>query len=140
MNPNTKEQRYFLGHNEDIVSLAVHPNKKIAATGQRDPKGHGLPYICVWDIATCKELARLEQAHERAIPALAFSPDGKHLISVGDDDAHTAKIWDWEAGLSLHSFQVSKDQVFSIATAGADTPVYQGDDQKGAVKGRNQHI
>lgn len=34
--------------------------------------------------------------HERGVNALAFSPDGKTLASVGIDNEHTLAVWDWE--------------------------------------------
>jgi WD40 repeat protein len=38
-------QRFFLGHNDDIICLALHPDRRLVATGQ---VGND-PYICVWD-------------------------------------------------------------------------------------------
>ncbi len=34
----TNKQRYFTHHKEDIVSIAIHPNKITVATGQRASK------------------------------------------------------------------------------------------------------
>jgi microtubule-associated protein-like 6 len=39
MNPDTLEQKFFQEHQEDIIAFAVHPEKKIAATGQMAQKG-----------------------------------------------------------------------------------------------------
>lgn len=33
MNPKTFEQKFFNKHEEDIVSFAMHPTRKIAASG-----------------------------------------------------------------------------------------------------------
>ena len=32
--PKTREQQFFNMHKEDIVAMAMHPNKEIVATGQ----------------------------------------------------------------------------------------------------------
>lgn len=89
-----KTQSHFIGHNEDILSLAVHPTQAVVATGQLDPKGKGTPYICIWNESG--ELVRKITYHERGIIALAFSPDGKYLASIGNDDSHTLALWNWE--------------------------------------------
>lgn len=93
--PASKTQKFFVGHNEDILCLAVHPSQPIVATGQLDPKGKGTPYICIWNESNC-ELVRKITFHDRGVCALAFSPDGRYLVSIGNDDSHTLAIWNWE--------------------------------------------
>jgi hypothetical protein len=39
LSPADNAQRFFLGHNEDITCLAMHPDRQTVATGQTDPKG-----------------------------------------------------------------------------------------------------
>jgi len=53
--PAAKTQRYFMGHSEGIVSLAVDPSGTLAASAQCAPviEGHSQPPIIhVWDIGT----------------------------------------------------------------------------------------
>lgn len=50
-------QQQYLGHTDDIVSLAVHPNGRIVATGQMGKE----PTIHVWD---------------------AEAPEGEQLLAV----------------------------------------------------------
>jgi len=94
LDPATNTQTHFIGHNEDISAFAIHPDKEIVATGQRDPKGAGTPFVVVWNSRTLEQLARITW-HERAVTGLAFSGDGKFLVSVGEDDSHMAAVWDW---------------------------------------------
>jgi WD40 repeat protein len=49
------------------------------------------PTIRIWHIATGRELRRLE-GHRGSISAVIFTPDGRSLISAGDDA--TAIVWD----------------------------------------------
>jgi len=112
-NTEKGEQRFFTEHNEDIVSLTVHPNRTLVATGQIDPKGSETPFTCIWDYKTM----RLEQRivfHERGVCAVAFSPDGKYLLTIGEDDSHTAAIWDWEKNPKkpVATLMIAKDQVY----------------------------
>jgi len=95
-----KTQRFFRGHNEDITCLAVHPKRKIFASGQRDPKGSETPYLCVWDSGTAAPTLLVQlYNHDRLVVAAAFSDDGKELVSIGADDNHLAFLWSWERDL-----------------------------------------
>jgi hypothetical protein len=69
------------------VSTAFSPDGRLLATGPYD-RDDG---VCLWDVATCKEVARL-RGHHGGVLALAFSPDGRFLASGGGDA--TILIWD----------------------------------------------
>ena len=49
--------------------------------------------IWLWDLATGQEVARLE-GHTNYVFSLAFSPDGRSLVSGSGDG--TVRIWDTE--------------------------------------------
>ena len=53
-------------------SLALHPEKRLVATGQIGKD----PFICVWDSQTLKTESILQGEHQRGITALSFSGDG----------------------------------------------------------------
>uniref|UniRef100_A0A8C6S538 EMAP like 6 n=1 Tax=Neogobius melanostomus TaxID=47308 RepID=A0A8C6S538_9GOBI len=103
-------QRFYLGHDDDILSLCIHPLKDYAATGQvgRDPAIH------VWDIQTVKCLSLLRGHHQRGVCAMDFSADGKTLVSVGVDDGHSIVIWDWKRGEKLATARGHKDKIFVV--------------------------
>eukprot|EP00163_Fabomonas_tropica_P029151 TRINITY_DN615_c0_g1_i1.p1 TRINITY_DN615_c0_g1~~TRINITY_DN615_c0_g1_i1.p1 ORF type:complete len:1806 (-),score=610.31 TRINITY_DN615_c0_g1_i1:143-5560(-) len=106
----TNTQRVFNGHTDDIVSLAVHPDGDIIATGQvgRDPE------ICIWDSKTLKVLSKLKGKHARGVTALAFSPSGKMLASVGADDQNTVVLWKWQKGVAVDEVRGGLDKIFDI--------------------------
>ena len=63
LNKKSNKQRWFgcgdqysckQCHNDDILSIAVHPNRNIVASGQVGKN----PSICVWDSKTMKTLAK----------------------------------------------------------------------------------
>ncbi|MEQ2210696.1 hypothetical protein XENOCAPTIV_017844 [Xenoophorus captivus] len=62
-------QQFYLGHDDDILSLAVHPLKDYAASAQvgRDPAIH------VWDIQSLKCLSLLKGHHSKGVCALDFT-------------------------------------------------------------------
>ena len=81
--PVAHVQRHLLGHTDDIVSVALSPNKRRAATGQvgRDAT------IIVWDLGSCEAVRFILGSHRHAVVCLAFSPaeNGRFLASVGKD-------------------------------------------------------
>ncbi|XP_041958628.1 echinoderm microtubule-associated protein-like 6 [Alosa sapidissima] len=103
-------QRFYLGHDDDILSLTVHPLKDYVATGQvgRDPAVH------VWDIQTLKCLSLLRGQHQRGVCALEFTADGRSLVSVGIDEGHSIVIWDWRKGEKLAKARGHKDKIFVV--------------------------
>jgi len=135
--PASRAQSFFNGHNEDILSLAVHPNRPVCATGQLDPKGRGKPYTCIWDYTTMTELARIDGFHDRGVIACAFLPGGKYLATVGNDDSHTMGVFDWESDQKkpVASCMVAKDEVFGFAVS-----AYSKDDVIEFVTFGNKHL
>uniref|UniRef100_A0AAY4ASC1 Echinoderm microtubule-associated protein-like 6 n=1 Tax=Denticeps clupeoides TaxID=299321 RepID=A0AAY4ASC1_9TELE len=103
-------QRFYLGHDDDILSLSVHPLKDYVATGQvgRDPAIH------VWDVQTLKCLSLLRGQHQRGVCALEFTADGKSLVSVGIDEGHCIAIWDWKKGEKIAKARGHKDKIFVV--------------------------
>src|SRR5262249_22990013 len=73
------------GHTDEVFAAAFHPEGKRLATAGRDRA------VWLWDLATGKEVARL-QGHTDYVWSLAFSPDGKTLASRSGD--HRVRLWD----------------------------------------------
>lgn len=103
-------QRFFLGHNDDIISLALHPEKQLVATGQVGKD----PYICVWDSRTCQTVSIMKDTHQRGVTCLAFNSSGMLLVSVGLEDYHLIAVWDWKKGKVLASVRGHTDRIFDI--------------------------
>ena len=113
--PATGAQRHFGGHTREITCMAMcaaettldgvtYPPLTLAATGQKkavedaETDEAEVPFVCVWDTRTCREVARVRLSESsRAVAAVGFSPDGAALTTVGCDDSHTVQIWDWRA-------------------------------------------
>ncbi|ETP32383.1 hypothetical protein F442_18894 [Phytophthora nicotianae P10297] len=83
-------QRHHVGHNDDIISLAICDDKRnLIATGERGKK----PALRVWDAHTGELRCEMKEFHSRGILSLAFSSDSTRLVSVGDDDDHSLAVW-----------------------------------------------
>jgi RNA polymerase sigma factor (sigma-70 family) len=85
----------FASHPRAVTAVAFSADGRVAASA--DGNG-GVPYpvadprqVRLWDVATGKEIGRL-QGHEADISALAFSPDGRRLVSAMGDS--TILVWD----------------------------------------------
>ncbi|KAM9700202.1 echinoderm microtubule-associated protein-like 6, partial [Menidia menidia] len=109
-NPRDHTQKFFLGHNDDIISLALHPDKVQVATGQVGRE----PYICVWDTYALQTVSILTDAHTHGVACLAFASDGQRLASVGLDAKNTLCIWDWRRGRVLATASGHSDRVFDV--------------------------
>uniref|UniRef100_A0A6Q2ZEV6 EMAP like 6 n=1 Tax=Esox lucius TaxID=8010 RepID=A0A6Q2ZEV6_ESOLU len=109
---NTREhtQKFFLGHNDDIISLAMHPDKVQVATGQVGKD----PYICVWDTYALQTVSILRDIHTHGVACLAFDSDGQRLASVGLDAKNTVCVWDWRKGRVLATATGHSDRIFDI--------------------------
>ena len=71
-----------------------------------------------WGIYICDETSRLVagpfEGHTDHVYSVAFSPDGKHVVSGSGDK--TIRIWDVQTGRVIASpFEGDTDRVYSIA-------------------------
>jgi WD40 repeat protein len=116
-------QDHFLKHEDEITAICMHPNGRIFASGETGLK----PRIFVWDAGTLEgdeirtvgsPLYLLERSVSTA--ALQFSPDGKLLIGIGNDNNHTAHIWQHETGLLVYDGRSAQAPVNAISFMSMD--------------------
>lgn len=80
--------------NADGFGAAFSPDGRLAA------RGHG-QMVAVWDTATGQDRVELV-GHTSAVKAVAFTPDGRFLVSGGGDGA--VRVWDVQKGKELAAF------------------------------------
>lgn len=100
----SKEQKFFQGHDNAITAMAVHPFLPIVATGQRVPKGSATrPKVLLWDSGSLGLEQELELGQGDAfVCALGFcGAEGEYLATVSGNEDHTLRLWDWRAGVAL---------------------------------------
>jgi WD40 repeat protein/serine/threonine protein kinase len=120
-------------------ALAYSPDGRwLAATGS-DSKD-----IDIWDAQTHERCARLV-GHTAAVHSVAFSRDGRRLVSAGLDRA--VRLWDPATGEQLALLEGHTDEVFTaafhpdgkrVASAGRDRAVLLWDVATGAEVARLQ--
>jgi WD40 repeat protein len=103
--------RQLLDTDDVVYCLAVSADgKKLAAGNSADRT------VNVWDLSQGYALAKLEQSienHADWVLGVAFSPDGKRLLTCGRDK--TAKVWDLTTKESVLTFPDHQNTVWGVA-------------------------
>jgi len=111
VNDNTVLIRQLLDTDDMVYCLAVSADgKKLAAGNSADRS------VNVWDLTPGYAAAKLEQSFENHadwVLGVAFTPDGKHLLTCGRDK--TAKVWDLTTKESVLTFPDHQNTVWGVA-------------------------
>ncbi|XP_064408711.1 echinoderm microtubule-associated protein-like 2 [Latimeria chalumnae] len=121
-NVEEQHQRHYLGHNDDIKCLAVHPDMVTIATGQvaglsKDGKQFP-PHVRVWDSVSLNTLHVLGMGvFDRAVSCVGFSKSngGIHLCAVDESNEHILSVWNWQKEQKLADVKCSSESVLAAA-------------------------
>jgi WD40 repeat protein len=102
--------RSLEGFKTTVDSLVFSPDSQIIIGGG----GYNDPQMRFWSVETGEELNQV-RAQRTGILAMALSPNGKTLVSGGEDAA--INIWDWRTGEYQMSLQEHNGNVTSLAIA-----------------------
>ena len=87
------DQKFYEGHSNKISCMAIHPSRKIVATGE----GADSPQIHVWSVLTRAPKAIIQTNHGAGIINMAFSRCGSLLVSIGVDKYLSLQVTDWRS-------------------------------------------
>jgi WD40 repeat protein len=90
-----------------ILNLAVSPDGRYGFSDDFDKK-----IVRMWDIATGRDV-RIFSGNTKPIYTLALSPDGRTIVSGGQDNS--VMLWDVESGRTIHTFTGHIRPVRSVA-------------------------
>ena len=117
------------GHNDVVTSVAFSPAKsspiqpkaavEILASASDDYT------IQLWNPNTGERVDTL-WGHEGWVHAIAFSPDGQHLVSGSSD--HTVKLWQVSSRRCLHTLAGHHQRVKAVAYAPQGNTIASGSD------------
>ena len=84
-----------VGHTDEVLSLAFHPNSYLLASGSVDKT------IRIWDVSDNTNLrhVRTLRGHTDRVNSVAWSPDGRTLASVSGDG--TVRLWNPDNGINF---------------------------------------
>lgn len=109
------------GHTDSVLSLALAPDGRTAATGSYDR------LVMLWDLAKPQPVATLRD-HTDAVNSVAFSSDGKTLASSGAD--RTVKLWETATRKRFKTLSESTGELHAVALSpDGKSVIAAGDDR-----------
>jgi len=96
-----------LPHKDWVFALALSPDGKTLATGDKDN------LIYFWDVTTQKQIGKPISEQKNWVHAVAFSPDGKILASSNHDQE--IMLWDVTTRKRIGEIMVVENVTFGLA-------------------------
>jgi WD40 repeat protein/Ca2+-binding EF-hand superfamily protein len=93
----TREQRFYQGHLEEITAMALHPSGRLIATVDT------AAIINIWDAITLSKVATISGVVKQGYQHLIFSPAGDRITTVGLDPDHTVTVYEFETAAVVSS-------------------------------------
>jgi WD40 repeat protein len=118
-----KEVRRFEGTKSTLNDVAFSPDGKlVVAVG--DPNQNSIATVHLWDFESGKYLPTGHFHHPNRVYALAFSPEGRGLLTGCQDNI--ARLWSWPDGKELMRFKGHTLLVHAVAFVGDGKQVLTG--------------
>ncbi|XP_048351372.1 WD repeat-containing protein 90 [Sphaerodactylus townsendi] len=99
-------QQHWLGHPEEISTLAVSHDAQVVASASGRSQGNPCCQICIWDVQT-RACRKVLFYHESQVQAMAYSRDDQILITLGDYADRVMALW------NTHTYELMSSTRFS---------------------------
>jgi WD40 repeat protein len=99
-----KELLAFMGHNDEVCSVAFSPDGRWLVSGSRDGTAK------LWDLGSREKLL---PPGGKFVSRAAFSPDGQRIVTGCDDG--TVKVWGTVSGKELLNFKAHGGEIRLVA-------------------------
>lgn len=113
VNVDPREVLTLLGHKAPVVELATTADGRfiVSASQGRDPdSGLSVGECIVWDVSAGQSVVRYT-GHPGIVRSIAVSPDGKYVLSSGDD----IRLWELETGREVREFKTTRRPANRVA-------------------------
>jgi len=97
---------------KDLVGPANNARNMNGAKGRKELPGGKLVAIYVWNCVTMQVLTKIEGFHRRAVRHLKFSPNGRYLMSIGEDDQNSVAVYDWANNAMIANSKVTPGKMY----------------------------
>ncbi|MEM7552540.1 MAG: NB-ARC domain-containing protein [Cyanobacteria bacterium P01_A01_bin.84] len=112
--------RTLRGYVNDVRSVAIHEQGQDSKKNYIIVSAHRDSRVRIWNFSTNNvdtyhgtSHSMSLHGHKYMVSSVAISPDGKTLVSGGEDEI--AKLWDIATGEILHTWKVEGREIWSVA-------------------------
>lgn len=107
--PFSKASAVLRGHESEVLDVTFIPGTRLLATCSQDKS------LRVWDLDTGKQVEKPLLGHDTAARRLTASPDGRWIVSGGDNGS--ILVWEVATKSVLVSFKGHEDHVCGLVFA-----------------------
>jgi hypothetical protein len=104
---NDPTPREFKGHTQDVRGVAISPSGARIASSSFDGT------VRLWDVPQAREVWSVK-ADSGVVNCVAFTPDGRRVLSVGGSD-RALRLWDAETGQLVRRMEGHKGNIPCVA-------------------------